>query len=416
MKKTKKKNAGSAPKEKRKNIDYREKADLNPVAVNSFLNNYSIADEPLENPNKKTKGKIEPEARPKKTSKKQKIVIDADSLDISDVNQVSEIAGYTDRSPKNKVKKTVKSIVSVIALSVLILAVMRVGFYFYAHPDFEIGNLFKGPRAEAAEIAEKTKQVESDFEVYQDYMNAATGASSAFCDMAWASSGDALSDMIKLVNVGMPSDRRISLSSTYSYAVGGMDPWGTPYFFTAKKLRPGAANSGFEFYVLSAGPNCQFDVSTFTPDDDDIFCSLLATTGNRRLPGVLEIIDDTNGDIEDFVIEPNENEGICAIVFNPMNGDEASSAESTIGTELPAAPVPVQDGLIFRGYYNKPNGEGVEFYDENGMGTRLTPYLDTLTLYAFWFDPNAAEPTPEPTPVPTPVEQKSGESQNTGRE
>lgn len=144
---------------------------------------------------------------------------------------------------------------------------MRVGFYFYAHPDFEIANLLKGPRAEAAEIAEKTKQVESDFEVYQDYMNAATGASSAFCDMAWASSGDALSDMIKLVNVGMPSDRRISLSSTYSYAVGGMNPWGYPYFFTAKKLRPGTA----------------------------------------------------------------------------------SSVESTIGSELPGTPVPIQEGLIFHG-------------------------------------------------------------------
>lgn len=145
---------------------------------------------------------------------------------------------------------------------------MRVGFYFYAHPDFEISNLFQWPGAETAENAEKMKQVESDFEVYQDYMNAATDASS----------GDALMDMIQLGNVGMPSDRCISLSSTYSYAVGGMNPWGYPYFFTAKKLRPGTA----------------------------------------------------------------------------------SSVESTIGSELPGTPVPVQDGLIFRGYYNKPNGEAGE--------------------------------------------------------
>lgn len=61
--------------------------------------------------------------------------------------------------------------------------------------------------------------------------------------MVLASSGDALMDMIQLGNVGMPSDRCISLSSTYSDVVGGMNPWGYPYFFTAKKLRPGAASS-----------------------------------------------------------------------------------------------------------------------------------------------------------------------------
>lgn len=74
-----------------------------------------------------------------------------------------------------------------------------------------------------------------------------------------------------------------------------------------------------------------------------------------------------------------------AVTFDLQGGSGGSSSvTATYDASLPSVNRPSRTGYTFAGYWTEPNGEGTQYYDSNGTGTRTWNIASTTTLYAKW--------------------------------
>jgi len=79
------------------------------------------------------------------------------------------------------------------------------------------------------------------------------------------------------------------------------------------------------------------------------------------------------------------------VTFNTAGGwDGDATVNADYGVAMPAARQPVRLGYVFGGYYDQPNGQGNQYYDEQMESAGYWDKNTSATLYASW--------TPSPIP------------------
>lgn len=81
------------------------------------------------------------------------------------------------------------------------------------------------------------------------------------------------------------------------------------------------------------------------------------------------------------------SEALYTITLDHQNNGGTTSITAKIGSVLPATDVPTYAGFVFGGYFTGTGGEGVQYYDASGNGTRNWDIQGETTLYAKWTCP-----------------------------
>lgn len=81
------------------------------------------------------------------------------------------------------------------------------------------------------------------------------------------------------------------------------------------------------------------------------------------------------------------SEALYTITLDHQNNDGTTSITAKIGNALPATDVPTYAGFVFGGYFTGTGGEGIQYYDASGNGTRNWDIQGETTLYAKWTCP-----------------------------
>lgn len=81
------------------------------------------------------------------------------------------------------------------------------------------------------------------------------------------------------------------------------------------------------------------------------------------------------------------SEALYTITLDHQNNGGTTSITAKIGNALPATDVPTYAGFVFGGYFTGTGGEGVQYYDASGNGTRNWDIQGETTLYAKWTCP-----------------------------
>lgn len=81
------------------------------------------------------------------------------------------------------------------------------------------------------------------------------------------------------------------------------------------------------------------------------------------------------------------SEALYTITLDHQNNGGTTSITAKIGSALPATDVPTYAGFVFGGYFTGTGGEGVQYYDASGNGTRNWDIQGETTLYAKWTCP-----------------------------
>lgn len=81
------------------------------------------------------------------------------------------------------------------------------------------------------------------------------------------------------------------------------------------------------------------------------------------------------------------SEALYTITLDLQNNGGTTSITAKIGSALPATDVPTYAGFVFGGYFTGTGGEGVQYYDASGNGTRNWDIQGETTLYAKWTCP-----------------------------
>ena len=81
------------------------------------------------------------------------------------------------------------------------------------------------------------------------------------------------------------------------------------------------------------------------------------------------------------------SEALYTITLDHQNNGGTTSITAKIGSALPATDVPTYAGFVFGGYFTGVGGEGIQYYDANGNGTRSWDVQGETTLYAKWTCP-----------------------------
>lgn len=81
------------------------------------------------------------------------------------------------------------------------------------------------------------------------------------------------------------------------------------------------------------------------------------------------------------------SEALYTITLDHQNNGGTTTITAKIGNALPAVDVPTYAGYVFGGYFTGTGGEGVQYYDTNGSGTRNWDIQGDTTLYAKWTCP-----------------------------
>lgn len=81
------------------------------------------------------------------------------------------------------------------------------------------------------------------------------------------------------------------------------------------------------------------------------------------------------------------SEALYTITLDHQNNGSTTSITAKIGSVLPATDVPTYAGFVFGGYFTGTGGEGVQYYDASGNGTRNWDIQGETTLYAKWTCP-----------------------------
>lgn len=81
------------------------------------------------------------------------------------------------------------------------------------------------------------------------------------------------------------------------------------------------------------------------------------------------------------------SEALYTITLDHQNNGGTTSITAKIGNALPATDVPTYAGFVFGGYFTGTGGEGIQYYDASGNGTRNWDIQGETTLYAKWTCP-----------------------------
>lgn len=81
------------------------------------------------------------------------------------------------------------------------------------------------------------------------------------------------------------------------------------------------------------------------------------------------------------------SEALYTITLDHQNNGGTTSITAKIGSVLPATDVPTYAGFVFGGYFTGTGGEGIQYYDASGNGTRNWDIQGETTLYAKWTCP-----------------------------
>lgn len=113
--------------------------------------------------------------------------------------------------------------------------------------------------------------------------------------------------------------------------------------------------------------------------------------------GVGDNIVDTSGNIKVSNTYFTSNSYIVAhwlrnsytVTFDKQGGTKGigtDSAKVYYGDYFPFATAPVKPGFTFRGYYEKANGQGTEYYTASMSATQKYLFEKDMTVYAHWAD------------------------------
>lgn len=225
-----------------------------------------------------------------------------------------------------------------------------------------------------------TETVTQEMSQYIKYAETALSATPEIKGKTWASSGEALSDLVNTLNPGLPAAWAISYEPGNSYAEGKADPWGTPYYITAKVQDAFEKDDGklYAFYITCAGENSIFDKTSMILDEDDRSELLLSLEDYFEMSGEHTFLE---------AGEDGYSSGPFPIVLEMGDGENGTAYLSvSTGETLPDIQVPELEGYSFTGYYQFPNGVGVRYYDAEGHGCVLSPFTEGTTLYAGWIE------------------------------
>lgn len=143
------------------------------------------------------------------------------------------------KSINGKAEKVTKEVGKSLYIAAAIAVIAAVGsLLFVLKPSFLVRT-------------NKEQETINDIARYKEYSAAAIDASPEFNYTKWESPDKALEGLASLVNPGLPADMYITTSANESYALAGEDPWGTPYYITAKQL--GTEGEAFTYASKHAG-------------------------------------------------------------------------------------------------------------------------------------------------------------------
>lgn len=221
-----------------------------------------------------------------------------------------------------------------------------------------------------------------EFTKYVEMAERAAKAAGWFKTERYNDSSVALSALSEMINSALAQGWTLNHTENESFATGKTDPWGTPYYITAKEIPNMGApeNRLFDFYIVSAGENGKFDTESFVLDRDDCYQLLISMADYAELSGDHSFVDP-----EETTPAQSAPYANVPLTFDMCGGSIGTSfIEVTPGGKLPAITPPEMDGFVFTGYYEFPNGVGVRYFDNNGNGTMNSPFTTGTTLYAAW--------------------------------
>ncbi len=87
----------------------------------------------------------------------------------------------------------------------------------------------------------------------------------------------------------------------------------------------------------------------------------------------------------DAVLYANWTPNTYDVTLNMQNGTGgATYVKATYDRVLATVQAPTRSGYDFMGYYSQPNGNGIQYYDENMIGVANWKNASDATLYAYW--------------------------------
>ena len=82
------------------------------------------------------------------------------------------------------------------------------------------------------------------------------------------------------------------------------------------------------------------------------------------------------------------------VTLNQGSGSGGTAnVTATFDDAMPSIMVPSRSGYTFAGYFTAANGEGTQYYDENGSSTNDWTIANNTTLYAYWIEGSAPAPS-----------------------
>lgn len=256
-------------------------------------------------------------------------------------------------------------------------------------------------------VENKTNQtiVAGDIERYTSLAQNVYGGDESMERRTFGDASEALAAFVSAFNTyceqGTDMAYRLSYTEGSSFARGKSDPWGKDYYVTAKATNTSVSMSTYSFYIISAGKNQSFNEVGLVLDGDDVSGKLLVgitTVSNLNNNNIFEDIENNFG-VDDIVdnkgsettTDPEDTTANLpkkvTITFNPMGGDGGTANEiikNGIDLKSINIEIPERDNYAFEGYYTELNGEGVKYFDANGIGVGTAAFENDLILYAHW--------------------------------
>lgn len=96
--------------------------------------------------------------------------------------------------------------------------------------------------------------------------------------------------------------------------------------------------------------------------------------------------------IKNTILYADYEPKVYTLTFDKQGGTGGTDTVNPVYDEvLPFAEAPVKQGLSFKGYYTKPNGQGIMYYNEFMASDTIYQTDGDLTLYAYWVDETPPE-------------------------
>lgn len=96
--------------------------------------------------------------------------------------------------------------------------------------------------------------------------------------------------------------------------------------------------------------------------------------------------------IKNTILYADYEPKVYTLTFDKQGGTGGTDTVNPVYDEvLPFAEAPVKQGSSFKGYYTKPNGQGIMYYNEFMASDTIYQTDGDLTLYAYWVDETPPE-------------------------